>query len=66
VEYKRGIPAYKDADGNTFGLLAETKEECITDDTGEKLSDKLVKIQDGMYTIPEGEKIHFKRGRKRY
>lgn len=57
MEYKRGIPAYKDADGNTFGLLAETKEACVTDDTGEKLSDKLVKIQDGVHVVKYPDKI---------
>lgn len=45
MEYKRGIPHFKDADGNIIGLLAETKEICITDDTGKDLKTKLQEIQ---------------------
>lgn len=43
--YARGIPTYKGENGQTIGLLCETKEICITDDDGVRLSDKLANMQ---------------------
>jgi len=40
-EYRRGIPTYKGENGQTVGMLCETKEQCITDDDGVSLPDKL-------------------------
>lgn len=56
MEYKRGIPAYTDAEGNTYGLLVETKESCITDDDGKNLKDKLTE----MHVVKSPDKITFK------
>jgi len=49
--YARGIPTYKGENGQTIGLLCETKEICITDDDGVRLSDKLANMQ---HQIGEG------------
>lgn len=43
--YARGIPTYKGENGQRIGLLCETKEVCITDDDGVRLSDKLQSMQ---------------------
>ena len=45
--YTRGIPTYKGKDGKTYGHLVETKENCITDDNGVSLTDKLANIVSG-------------------
>ena len=44
-EYRRGIPTYKGENGQTVGLLCETKEQCITDDDGVMLRDKLAGLK---------------------
>lgn len=46
TEYKRGVLGMKNPDGTSFGFLPETKEECITDDEGVVLSDKLANLKD--------------------
>lgn len=43
-EYRRGIPTHQDK-GKTIGMLCETKEQCITDDDGVTLPDKLANMQ---------------------
>lgn len=43
--YVRGIPTYKDAEGNEKGMLCETKEKCITDESGIPLNRKLEDMQ---------------------
>lgn len=45
-EYRRGIPTYKGENGQTVGLLCETKEQCITDDDGVALADKLAGLKE--------------------
>ena len=42
MEFRRGIPTYKGENGQRLGLLCETKEQCVTDDNGVRLSDKLL------------------------
>lgn len=51
--YARGIPTYKGENGQTIGLLCETKEQCITDDNGVRLSDKLQSMQKQIGTGPD-------------
>jgi len=51
--YARGIPTYKGENGQTIGLLCETKEQCITDDNGVRLSDKLQSMQEQIGTEPD-------------
>ena len=53
-EYRRGIPTHQDR-GKTIGMLCETKEQCITDDDGVSLPDKL-----------EGLKKLFAKGTQRF
>ena len=43
--YKRGIPTYTTESGETYGMLCETKEKCITDDEGVSLETKLSDIK---------------------
>ena len=43
--YVRGIPTYEDLNGKTYGMLCETKEKCITDDTGVALDFKLEELR---------------------
>ena len=45
-EYRRGIPTYKGENGQTVGMLCETKEQCITDDDGVRLPDKLAELKE--------------------
>lgn len=45
MEFTRGIPTYKGENGQTVGLLCETKEQCVTDDDGVRLSEKLASMQ---------------------
>jgi antitoxin component YwqK of YwqJK toxin-antitoxin module len=51
--YARGIPTYKGENGQTIGLLCETKEQCITDDNGVRLSDKLQSMQNQIGVAPD-------------
>lgn len=51
--YARGIPTYKGENGQTIGLLCETKEQCITDDNGVRLSDKLQSMQEQIGVAPD-------------
>ena len=51
--YARGIPTYKGENGQTIGLLCETKEQCITDDDGVRLSDKLASMQEQVGEGPD-------------
>ena len=44
-EYQRGIPEYTDKTGKRFGLLCETKEDCIVDEAGVRLDQKLASMQ---------------------
>lgn len=44
-EYRRGIPEYADKTGKRFGLLCETKEGCIVDESGVRLDQKLEAMQ---------------------
>lgn len=53
ASYARGIPTYKGENGQTIGLLCETKEQCITDDDGVRLSDKLLSMQQQIGTGPD-------------
>lgn len=43
--YARGIPTYTDPDGKRYGMLCETKEKCISDDSGVTLDTKLEEMQ---------------------
>jgi len=43
--YTRGIPTYTTTEGDTYGMLCETKEKCITDDDGISLESKLSDIK---------------------
>ena len=43
--YAIGIPTYTDPDGKRYGMLCETKEKCISDDSGVTLDTKLVEMQ---------------------
>ncbi len=43
--YVRGIPTYEDLNGNTYGMLCETKEKLITDDSGVALDFKLEELR---------------------
>ena len=43
--YVRGVPTYADLNGKTYGMLCETKEKCITDDTGVALDFKLEELR---------------------
>lgn len=43
--YVRGVPTYEDLNGNTYGMLCETKEKCITDDSGVALDFKLEELR---------------------
>lgn len=43
--YARGIPTYTELNGNTIGMLCETKEKCISDDSGVTLDYKLEEMQ---------------------
>lgn len=51
--YARGIPTYKGENGQTIGLLCETKEQCVTDDDGVRLSDKLASMQQQIEEGPD-------------
>lgn len=51
--YARGIPTYKGENGQRIGLLCETKEQCITDDDGVRLSDKLARMQEQIGVAPD-------------
>lgn len=43
--YVRGVPTYADLNGKTYGMLCETKEKCITDDSGVALDFKLEELR---------------------
>ena len=53
MEFTRGIPTYKGENGQTVGLLCETKEQCVTDDEGVRLSEKLASMQQQIDEEPD-------------
>lgn len=55
--YTRGIPTYKGTDGKTYGHLVETKENCISDDDGVTLANKLAAIQNGTTPVGNANKL---------
>lgn len=49
--FKRGIPEFEDESGNRYGMLCETKEDCITDEEGINLTNKLKKVQEAIDSV---------------
>lgn len=58
TKYERGIPTYKDDEGNEIGLICETKEKCITDDNGVSLESKLQQFIDGTQQVGDTGKLN--------
>lgn len=52
--YVRGVPTYESLNGKTYGMLCETKEKCITDDTGVALDFKLEELQKQIDSVGNG------------
>ena len=64
--YVRGIPTYEDLNGKTYGMLCETKEKCITDDTGVALDFKLEELQKQIEAVVEIQMLPLWKGIMRH